>query len=176
MFVHFESVHACAPAAGPADGAEGCCGTQWDASPEAEQRKRTDAAAAWGDLEFASAVRLLRPSYTMPLSSMQELVGFFGSEARAGLAGQPSSLAISASASGCHQPWARMMARRDHAPVRMPARCTISEGIGACVEYEMGRCSRAASRAAAGRSMARWRVERRPLLGDGGTSCFARYK
>jgi len=61
---------------------------------EAEQRNRADAAAVWNDLEYASAVRLVRSSYKLSLSSMQELAQFFISEARAGLSGQPSSLAM----------------------------------------------------------------------------------
>jgi hexokinase len=73
-----------------ADGGSLCEG----AADELERRKRIDAAATFGDLEFASAVRLVRQSYKMPLASMQGLSCFFKSEARAGLAGRPSSLAM----------------------------------------------------------------------------------
>ena len=38
----------------------------------------------------------------------------------------PNSVAMSPSASAAHQPYARRIARRDHAPVRTPAMCLVA--------------------------------------------------
>ena len=59
-----------------------------------EQRRRTEEAAGWADLEFANAVRALREAYKLPTQSLRELSAHFISEAKAGLAGQPSSMAM----------------------------------------------------------------------------------
>lgn len=61
---------------------------------ESEQRARADAFVDWTDPDesYVEALKTLRASFDMPVSTMRETMALFLSEAAAGLAGQPSSM------------------------------------------------------------------------------------
>jgi len=62
---------------------------------EVSQRRLADSFAGWGgSLQYESAVRSLREAYALPLSAMTSVRAHFASEARKGLAGETSSLAM----------------------------------------------------------------------------------
>ena len=61
---------------------------------EEEQRELADSLVDWEspDAKYVGALRSLRQNFAMPASTMRDLYAFFMSEAKAGLAGEPSSL------------------------------------------------------------------------------------
>jgi len=67
-------------------------GSDWS---NTSQRMLADGLADWvGNLEYETALRSLRQSFALPLTVVDELRAHFAAEARAGLAGEPSSLAM----------------------------------------------------------------------------------
>ena len=64
------------------------------ATPDHKRDKLADEAAAWEDLKYERALRAARLAFKMPTETLQQLSRHFLQEARNGLAGRPSSLAM----------------------------------------------------------------------------------